>query len=131
MSTTDPMRLRLFSDESELSDIAAPDLDSIRTDVDFSYGDLEAWLLAEPGAELDGVEIPRMVGHDRAIGPSHSEEAPPTIVFTSRLTSIVRGAVEGIGCDAAVLYVLDDATTELAMQAMWGLPPERCRRFLR
>lgn len=42
-----------------------------------------------------------------------------------RLRSVLRGGAEAIGCHAAALYLLDEATTCLKLRSCWGLPPER------
>lgn len=45
--------------------------------------------------------------------------------LAQRLEAVLRGGAEAIGCDAAALYVLDAATTELKLRACWGLSAER------
>ena len=42
-----------------------------------------------------------------------------------RLQSVLRGAVEAVGCQAAGLYLLDADTSELKLRSCWGLPHER------
>ncbi len=42
-----------------------------------------------------------------------------------RLEAILQGGAEAIGCQAAAVYMLDDATTELEMRSSWGLPNQR------
>lgn len=42
-----------------------------------------------------------------------------------RLESVLKGGAEAVGCDAAALYLLDDATSELKLRSLWGLPEER------
>ena len=41
------------------------------------------------------------------------------------LESLLRGAAEAIDCQAAGLYLLDEATTELKLRASWNLPRSR------
>ena len=41
-----------------------------------------------------------------------------------RLEAALKAGAEGVGCQAAAFYLLDDATTQLTMRAAWG-PPER------
>ena len=41
--------------------------------------------------------------------------------LAERLEAVLRGGTEAIGCQAAALYLLDDATTHLKMRACWGL----------
>jgi phosphoserine phosphatase RsbU/P len=42
-----------------------------------------------------------------------------------RLEAVLRAGVEAVGCDAAALYLLDEATSELKMRCSWGLPFDR------
>jgi hypothetical protein len=39
-----------------------------------------------------------------------------------RLEAILQGGASAIGCQAAAVYMLDEATTELKMRSSWGLP---------
>ncbi len=41
--------------------------------------------------------------------------------FNHRLQAVLRGTVEGLGGQAAALYLLDDTTSELKLRAQWGL----------
>lgn len=45
--------------------------------------------------------------------------------LATRLEAILQGGAEAIGCQAAGLYMLDDATTELKLRSAWGLPQEQ------
>jgi len=42
-----------------------------------------------------------------------------------RLQSALRSGAEAVGCQAAALYLLDEATTTLKLRASWGLPRDR------
>lgn len=42
-----------------------------------------------------------------------------------QLEAVLRGGAEAIGCQAAGLYLLDEATSELKLRACYGLPRER------
>ncbi len=42
-----------------------------------------------------------------------------------RLEAALRAGAEAVGAQAAALYLLDDATTELKLRACWGLPFDR------
>ncbi|NLX54467.1 MAG: SpoIIE family protein phosphatase [Planctomycetaceae bacterium] len=42
-----------------------------------------------------------------------------------RLEAVLRGGAEAIGCQAAALYLLDDATAHLKLRAAWRLPKNR------
>jgi hypothetical protein len=45
--------------------------------------------------------------------------------LAARLQAVLRGGAEAVGCHAAALYLLDEATTSLKLRSSWGLPPER------
>ena len=42
-----------------------------------------------------------------------------------RLEAVLRGGTEAVDCQAAALYLLDDATSQLKMRSCWGLPLDR------
>lgn len=45
--------------------------------------------------------------------------------LADRLEAILQGGAQAIGCQAAAVYMLDEATTELKMRTNWGLPNHR------
>jgi phosphoserine phosphatase RsbU/P len=45
--------------------------------------------------------------------------------LASRLEAVLRAGAESIGCDAAGLYLLDEATTQLKLRCSFGLPHDR------
>lgn len=45
--------------------------------------------------------------------------------LAQRLTAVLQGGAQAVGCQAAALYLLDEATTSLKLRAAWGLPPTR------
>ena len=45
--------------------------------------------------------------------------------LAERLEAVLKAGTEAIGCQAAGLYLLDEATSELKLRAIWGLPEER------
>jgi hypothetical protein len=45
--------------------------------------------------------------------------------LAQRLEAILRSGAESIGCIAAGLYLLDEATTSLSLRARWNLPVDR------
>lgn len=47
------------------------------------------------------------------------------VLLAARLEAILKGGVEAVGCEAAGLYMLDAATTELKLRSCWGLPASR------
>ncbi len=53
---------------------------------------------------------------------AHANEAAH---LAERLEAVLRGGAEAVGCQAAALYLLDDATSQLKLRAAWGLPKER------
>ncbi len=48
-----------------------------------------------------------------------------TVHVAERLQAVLRGAALGLGCDAAALYLMDAAATELKLRSAWGLPRVR------
>ena len=45
--------------------------------------------------------------------------------LADRLEQVLRGGAEAVGCQAAALYLLDAATTELKLRSSWKLPADR------
>jgi serine phosphatase RsbU (regulator of sigma subunit) len=45
--------------------------------------------------------------------------------LAERLEAVLLAGAEIVGCNAAALYLLDDATTELRLRCSWGLPVDR------
>jgi sigma-B regulation protein RsbU (phosphoserine phosphatase) len=45
--------------------------------------------------------------------------------LANRLEAVLRGGAEAIGCQAAALYLLDDATSMLKLRSCWGLSKTR------
>src|SRR5262249_30680354 len=45
--------------------------------------------------------------------------------LAERLEAVLKGGAEAVGCQAAGLYLLDEATSELKLRAVWRLPEER------
>ncbi len=52
----------------------------------------------------------------------HDDDSPS---MAARLEAVLRAGAQAIGCEAAALYLLDAATTELKLRASWGLPRQR------
>ena len=52
----------------------------------------------------------------------HAEEAKH---LAARLQAVLRGGAEAVDCQAAALYLLDDATSQLKLRSCWGLPLDR------
>lgn len=45
--------------------------------------------------------------------------------LAERMSAVLQGGAEAVACNAAAVYLLDEATTELKMRGCWGLPKER------
>ena len=45
--------------------------------------------------------------------------------LAARLEAVLRAGADAIGCQAAALYLLDEATTQLKARSTWGLPLDR------
>lgn len=52
----------------------------------------------------------------------HAEEEQH---LAARLEAVLRGGAQALDCQAAALYLLDDATTHLKLRSSWGLPFDR------
>ncbi len=53
------------------------------------------------------------------------DDDPRAPSLGQRLEAVLRGGAQAIGCQAAALYLLDAATTELKLRSSWGLPRRR------
>lgn len=92
--------------------------------------------LASPLAEAVGGLWGELLGTRHALWQRESELATAvpvslqpredqTPALGSRLEGVLRGGAEAIGCQAAALYLLDPATTELKLRCGWGLSRKR------
>ena len=45
--------------------------------------------------------------------------------LAKRLQAVLHGGAQAVGCDAAALYLLDEATSKLKLRSCWGLPLDR------
>jgi serine phosphatase RsbU (regulator of sigma subunit) len=45
--------------------------------------------------------------------------------LADRIEAVLQGGARAVGCQAAALYLLDEATSELKLRACWGLPWDR------
>ena len=52
-------------------------------------------------------------------------QANPQGHLATRLEAVLRSGAEAIGCHAAALYLLDEATSKLKLRSCWGLPLDR------
>ncbi len=87
-----------------------------------------------PLAQAIGSLVEELLAAQRAIWHREAELAagiPVTLnpeeqrTLAHRLESVLHGGAEAIGCQAAALYLLDDATSHLKMRAAWQLPKSR------
>lgn len=78
--------------------------------------------------------VAELLKTQRALGQREAELAAgvPVVVrsdernhLAARLRSVLRGGAEAVGCRAAALYLLDEATTSLKLRSSWGLPRDR------
>jgi len=111
-----PGHIRLFT--SALDSVAIPlEQASLLAQ---SIGDLWGELLAtrhavwEREADL-ATGVPLVLRNDDPRAPS----------LAQRLESVLKGGAEAIGCQAAALYLLDEATSELKLRSSFGLPRRR------
>jgi hypothetical protein len=52
----------------------------------------------------------------------HREESEH---LANRLEAVLRGGAQAVGCHAAAMYLLDEATSKLKLRSCWGLPLDR------
>ncbi len=88
----------------------------------------------QPLAQAIGSLVDELLAAQRAIWHREAELAagiPVTLrpeeqrTLAHRLESVLHGGAEAIGCQAAALYLLDDATSHLKLRAAWQLPKNR------
>ncbi len=88
----------------------------------------------QPLAQALGTLVQELVSAQSAVWRLEAELAagiPVTLrpedqrSLAHRLESVLRGGAEAIGCQAAALYLLDDATSHLKLRAAWQLPKSR------
>jgi serine phosphatase RsbU (regulator of sigma subunit) len=82
--------------------------------------------LADLIAELDQTraalwqrEAELAAGVPIAVRPEEEEH------LAQRLEAVLAGGAQAVGCQAAALYLLDDATSHLKLRACWNLPHHR------
>jgi GAF domain-containing protein len=62
---------------------------------------------------------------DLAAGVPVTTDAREEEHLAERLEAVLKGGAQAVGGQAAAVYLLDDATTELKLRAAWGLSKER------
>ena len=60
-----------------------------------------------------------------AAGVPVTPHRQPEKHLAERLEAVLRAGAEAVDADAAALYLLDEATTELKLRSSWGLPFDR------
>ena len=117
---TSPGHIRLFSTEHERSGaaprVALADASRLAEALGQMWGEVLAARrsLREREAEL-ATGVPLVVRGDDAESPA----------LVERLEAVLRGGAQAIDCQAAALYLLDPATSELKLRSAWGLPHNR------
>lgn len=88
----------------------------------------------QPLAQAVGYLVDQLLEAQAAVWQREAELAagiPVTLrpedqrTLAHRLEAVLRGGAEAIGCQAAALYLLDDATSHLKLRAAWQLPKDR------
>ncbi len=80
----------------------------------------------DPIAELERTQRAlRRAEAEVAVGVPLIAQPHPQRHLSERLEAVLQSAAEALGCRAAGMYLLDDATTELKLRAAWNMPPER------
>lgn len=96
------------------------------TDGDITEVQASATITFDPVAELEKVQRAlRRAEAELAAGVPLVPQPRPQQHLVERLESVLKASAEAIGCRAAGLYLLDEATTELKLRASFGLPTER------
>jgi serine phosphatase RsbU (regulator of sigma subunit) len=54
-----------------------------------------------------------------------TQHADETSHLAARLEAVLKAGGEAVGCQAAAVYLLDDATRKLKLRSCWGLPKSR------
>jgi hypothetical protein len=92
------------------------------------------WHAAERMAGAIGELVNELFAARRALREREAELAAAVPVkphkneqehLAARLEATLRAGTQGIGCEAAGLYLLDEATSQLKLRAAWGLPLEK------
>jgi sigma-B regulation protein RsbU (phosphoserine phosphatase) len=52
-------------------------------------------------------------------------QSQPQRHLAERMEAVLKATAEALGCQAAAVYLLDDATTELKLRSAWNLPFDR------
>ena len=60
-----------------------------------------------------------------AAGVPISSQSEPEEHLAGRLEAVLAGGAQAVDCQAAALYLLDEATSQLKLRACWGLPREQ------
>ena len=114
-----PGHIRLFSQSTDANDPGSPvsldDASRLAGAVGNLWGELIATrhALWQREAEL-AAGVPLVVRNDRN-----------TPHLSQRLEAVLQAGVDATGCDAAALYLLDSATSELKLRSSWGMPRRR------
>lgn len=89
--------------------------------------------LAQKLAEAAGPLLGELAAARRALVAREAELAagvpvklkPDEPHLAERLEAILKGGAQAVGCSAAAMYLLDEATTALKLRAAYGLPATR------
>lgn len=106
--------------------VLEPDPTHVRRPIDLNVAGEMAASLAQLWRELLGTQhalIEREA--ELAAGVPVVEHRQESQELAKRLTAVLRGGAENLGCQAAALYLLDEATSELKLRAAWNLPHSR------
>lgn len=115
-----PGHIRLFSSEIRPAGASGPAPLELAAALAGSIGKLWSELVSTRQA-LTQREAELASGVPMVVRP-RDEDTPP---LGAQLEAVLRAGAQAVGCDAAALYLLDSATTELKLRASWGLPRRR------
>ena len=150
-SPEDPLESEQLADAGELAELFAAAtgwrVESVESDQD---GESDRWRLTPPEGAFEQTPVAapavrrlaeqvtsyhrRLEEAYQALREREAELAtaiPLSVLddegvhLAERLEWVLQAGAEALGCDAAALYLLDDATQELKLRVAWGLPRHR------
>ncbi len=111
-----PGHIRLFTSALDSVTIPLEQASLLAQSIGDLWGELLATRQAVWEREADlATGVPLVLRTDDPRSPS----------LAQRLESVLKGGAEAIGCQAAALYLLDEATSELKLRSSFGLPRRR------
>jgi sigma-B regulation protein RsbU (phosphoserine phosphatase) len=115
-----PGHIRIFSSDVRPAGLPGPAPLELAVALAGSIGKLWGELVATRHALT--LREGELAGGVPMVVRARDDDAPP---LGAQLEAVLRAGAQAVGCDAAALYLLDSATTELKLRSSWGLPRRR------